>query len=161
MSDPGPRPECQCVAAVPCRSYPGTVPLALAPPSTGAPARVSPRVFLAAPGDSVGRVCAFNAQGQAVLGQTSVPWEGAGLCPGIIIPSAWQCSSWTALSCMALAPGMLRITQVSSHLALAGIHPALGTLPLLGLSHLPYYAEQALAGGFVLFLPTSVKNVFS
>lgn len=91
-----------------------------------------PGTLLAAPGDSVGRVCAISAQGQAVLGQTSVPWEGAALCPGIVIPSAWQCTAWTALSCMALAPRVLRITQVSSHLALARIHPALGTLTPAG-----------------------------
>lgn len=89
-----------------------------------------------------------------------MPW-GTGLCPGIVIPSAWQCTSWTALSCVALALGMLRITHVSSDLALARTHLALGTLTLLVLSHLPYYpSEQALAGGFVLLSPTSVKMLF-
>lgn len=72
----------------------------------------------------------FDALRQAVLGQTSVPWERAGLCPGIVIPNALQCTSWTALSCTAL--GMLRITQVSSYLAVARIHSALGTLTPAG-----------------------------
>lgn len=79
----------------------------------------------------------LNALGQTVLGQTSVPWEGADLCPGIVIPSAWQCTSWTALFCMALPLGMLRTTQVSFHLVLTRIHYAMGTLTSSGVQSPP------------------------